>query len=111
MPCTCGDDCHTCAFTDKPGACKKCKNSQYLFGTDCVAKEDCSGAGKTPSGVEVRGHPDLKPLLLHGIDGPPPLLKDTPLVARIETPWPGAEDTGRRRMSVPGVPREWLEQR
>lgn len=62
-------------------------------------------------GVEVRGHPDLKPLLLHGIDGPPPLLKDTPLVARIETPWPGAEDTGRRRMSVPGVPREWLEQR
>jgi NADH-quinone oxidoreductase subunit C len=62
-------------------------------------------------GVEVRGHPDLKPLLLHGIDGPPPLLKDTPLVARIETPWPGAEDTGRRRVSVPGVPREWLEQR
>ena len=51
MPCTCGDDCHTCAFTDKPGACKKCKNSQYLFGTDCVAKEDCSGAGKTPSGA------------------------------------------------------------
>lgn len=62
-------------------------------------------------GVEVSGHPDLKPLLLHGIDGPPPLLKDTPLVARIETPWPGAEDTGRRRVSVPGVPREWLEQR
>jgi NADH-quinone oxidoreductase subunit C len=62
-------------------------------------------------GVEVRGHPDLRPLLLHGIDGPPPLRKDTPLVARVETPWPGAEETGRRRVSVPGVPPEWLEGR
>ena len=62
-------------------------------------------------GVEVRGHPDLRPLLLHGIDGPPPLRKDTPLIARVETPWPGAEETGRRRVSVPGVPAEWLEQR
>lgn len=62
-------------------------------------------------GVEVRGHPDLRPLLLHGIEGPPPLRKDTPLVARVETPWPGAEETGRRRVSVPGVPAEWLEQR
>lgn len=41
-------------------------------------------------GVEVRGHPDLRPLLLHGVDGPPPLLKDTLLVAREEKPWPGA---------------------
>jgi NADH-quinone oxidoreductase subunit C len=62
-------------------------------------------------GVEIRGHPDLRPLLLHGIDGPPPLRKDTPLVARLETPWPGAEESGRRRVSVPGVPPEWLEQR
>lgn len=63
-------------------------------------------------GVEVRGHPDLRPLLLHGIDGPPPLRKDTPLVARVETPWPGAsEESGRRRATVPGVPPEWLEQR
>lgn len=63
-------------------------------------------------GVEVRGHPDLRPLLLHGIDGPPPLRKDTPLVARVETPWPGAsDDAGRRRVTVPGVPPEWLEQR
>jgi NADH-quinone oxidoreductase subunit C len=62
-------------------------------------------------GVEVRGHPDLRPLLLHGIDGPPPLRKDTPLVARVETTWPGAEESGRRRVSVPGVPSEWLEGR
>ena len=62
-------------------------------------------------GIIFSGHPDLRPLLLHGIDGPPPLRKDTPLVARIETPWPGAEETGRRRVSVPGVPAEWLEQR
>jgi NADH-quinone oxidoreductase subunit C len=62
-------------------------------------------------GVEIRGHPDPSPLLLHSIDGPPPLRKDTPLLARIETPWPGAEEAGRRRASVPGVPREWLEQR
>ncbi|MEY3733210.1 MAG: hypothetical protein RL347_569 [Actinomycetota bacterium] len=62
-------------------------------------------------GVEVRGHPDPRPLLLHGIDGPPPLRKDTPLIARVETTWPGAEESGRRRQSVPGVPREWLEQR
>ena len=41
-------------------------------------------------GVDVDGHPDVRPLLLHAIDGPPPLRKDTPLVAREETPWPGA---------------------
>ena len=41
-------------------------------------------------GVDVTGHPDLRPLLLHASDGPPPLRKDTPLVARTETPWPGA---------------------
>lgn len=62
-------------------------------------------------GVEIDGHPDPRPLLLHGAGGPPPLRKDTPLLARIETPWPGAEEAGRRRASVPGVPREWLEQR
>lgn len=63
-------------------------------------------------GVEVRGHPDLRPLLLHGVDGPPPLRKDTPLVARVETPWPGAsEESGRRRAAVPGVPPEWREGR
>lgn len=61
-------------------------------------------------GVEVRGHPDLRPLLLHGIAGPPPLRKDTPLVARVETPWPGADESGRRA-KVPGVPAEWREQR
>jgi NADH-quinone oxidoreductase subunit C len=43
-------------------------------------------------GVEVRDHPDLRPLLLHAVEGPPPLLKDTVLVAREEQPRPG----GRR---------------
>lgn len=63
-------------------------------------------------GVDVVGHPDLRPLLLHGIDGPPPLRKDTVLLARVETPWPGASDeSGRRRVTVPGVPPEWLEKR
>ncbi len=62
-------------------------------------------------GVEVRGHPDLRPLLLHGVEGPPPLRKDTPLVARVETPWPGQPEESGRRAKVPGVPPEWLEQR
>ena len=61
-------------------------------------------------GVEVSGHPDLRPLLLHDVAGPPPLRKDTPLAARVETPWPGADSSGRRA-KVPGVPPEWLEQR
>ncbi len=60
-------------------------------------------------GVEVRGHPDLRPLLLHDVAGPPPLRKDTPLLARVETPWPGA-DPSARRAKVPGVPPEWLDQ-
>jgi NADH-quinone oxidoreductase subunit C len=62
-------------------------------------------------GVDVLGHPDLCPLLLHGAEGAPPLRKDTPLVARVETPWPGADDSGRRRPQVPGVPAEWLGER
>ena len=83
-------------------------------------------------GVEVRGHADLRPLLLHDVTGPPPLRKDTSLVARVETPWPGEPDRGgsadppgqpdrggsadppgrsARRTKVPGVPPEWLEQR
>ena len=41
-------------------------------------------------GVDVQGHPDLRPLHLHDAAGPPPLRKDTPLSARVETPWPGA---------------------
>ena len=61
-------------------------------------------------GVEVSGHPDLRPLLLHDMAGPPPLRKDTPLAARVETPWPGADSSGRRA-KVPGVPPEWLGQR
>lgn len=60
-------------------------------------------------GVEVRGHPDLRPLLLDRTDGPPPLRKDTPLSARVETPWPGQAEGSRTK--TPGVPREWVEQR
>ncbi|MBM3687387.1 MAG: NADH-quinone oxidoreductase subunit C [Actinobacteria bacterium] len=41
-------------------------------------------------GVQVSGHPDLRPLLLLDVASPPPLRKDTPLVARVDTPWPGA---------------------
>lgn len=64
-------------------------------------------------GVDISGHPDLRPLLLQSASGPPPLRKDTPLVARVETPWPGAveETTGRRSrraVTPPGVPPEWL---
>ena len=61
-------------------------------------------------GVQVSGHPDLRPLLLHDVAGPPPLRKDTPLIARVETPWPGT-DLSARRAKVPGVPPEWLGQR
>ena len=63
-------------------------------------------------GVDVIGHPDLRPLLLHDVPGPPPLRKDTPLVARVETPWPGEPEGGTgRRVTVPGVPAEWVEPR
>jgi NADH-quinone oxidoreductase subunit C len=42
-------------------------------------------------GVEVRGHPDPRPLLLHVTIAGPPLRKDVTLVAREETPWPGTK--------------------
>lgn len=65
-------------------------------------------------GIEVVGHPDLKPLLLSGTTSRPPLRKDTPLIARIETPWPGAVDEPgrtRRGSTPPGVLPEWLEEK
>lgn len=62
-------------------------------------------------GVDVIGHPGLKPLLLQTPTPRPPLRKDTPLVARVETPWPGAVDEPgrtRRGTTPPGVLPEWL---
>ena len=59
-------------------------------------------------GVEVRGHPDLRPLLLHGHSGAAPLRKDTPLAARLDTQWPGQAESGRR-VKVPGVPHAWRD--
>jgi NADH-quinone oxidoreductase subunit C len=64
-------------------------------------------------GVEFVGHPDPRPLLLR-VPGPPPLRKSTALVARVETPWPGAVGPGsggRRGSTPPGVPDAWLEGR
>ena len=68
-------------------------------------------------GVDVAGHPDLRPLLLP--DGPiasagAPLRKDVLLAARVDRPWPGAKEPGesdadlltprrRRRVQPPGV--------
>jgi NADH-quinone oxidoreductase subunit C len=67
-------------------------------------------------GIEIIDHPDLRPLLLMSSEGPPPLRKDTPLAARVETPWPGAvEESGgrrsRRTTTPPGVPPEWMDGR
>ena len=42
-------------------------------------------------GVHVEGLADVRPLLLHVPVAGPPLRKDVPLVAREETPWPGAK--------------------
>lgn len=64
-------------------------------------------------GVEFAGHPNPLPLLLPAGFAGYPLRKDSPLVARTQTPWPGASDPsdgtagrpGRRRLP-PGVPRD-----
>ncbi|HTY71778.1 MAG TPA: NADH-quinone oxidoreductase subunit C [Actinomycetes bacterium] len=60
-------------------------------------------------GITFTGHPDPRPLLLHGIAGHP-LRKSAPLAARAARPWPGAVDPddagGRRRRRAllpPGV--------
>ena len=62
-------------------------------------------------GITFTGHPDPRPLLTRG-DGPPPLRKSVPLPARLETPWPGADDEigragSRRRAQPPGVLETW----
>ena len=66
-------------------------------------------------GIDFAGHPDLRPLLLAAGLEVHPLRKETPLVARVETPWPGAagQETGRRtrRSSLPpGVPAMWVRE-
>ena len=74
-------------------------------------------------GVDFDGHPDLCPLLLSPGLGMHPLRKETVLVTRAVTPWPGApENSGQdvestsssrrsRRTSLPpGVPADWLRE-
>lgn len=65
-------------------------------------------------GVEVDGHPDLRPLLRRQLNGAPPLLRSTVLAARVARPWPGAADGAddrrgsRRRQAPPGAVTDWL---
>lgn len=70
------------------------------------------------AGIEISGHPDLRPLLLSAGVGTHPLRKDVLLVSRAVRPWPGrvepgessgqggsAQSTaGRRRATAPGLP-------
>ncbi|WP_206518025.1 NADH-quinone oxidoreductase subunit C [Rhodococcus sp. X156] len=71
------------------------------------------------AGLEVTGHPDLRPLLLAPGAGLHPLRKDTVLASRGVRPWPGRMEpgegaaptsAGRRRASAPGVPGQQWEQ-
>lgn len=70
-------------------------------------------------GVAFTGNPDLRPLLTTGAT-PPPLLRTTPLPARLAAPWPGERDPADRPAgtaraaqrprvapAAPGVPPEW----
>jgi NADH-quinone oxidoreductase subunit C len=66
-------------------------------------------------GVRFDGHPDPRPLLLRGQPVLPPLRKASALVARVETPWPGAPDPSaggraRRPQLPPGVRASWLSE-
>ncbi len=66
-------------------------------------------------GIDFRGHPDMKPLLLAPEFEGYPLRKDFVLAARVAKPWPGAKEPGgggprkRAPMRPPGVPApgEW----
>lgn len=64
-------------------------------------------------GVHFRGHPDPRPLLLRRMPTAPPLLRSTPLEARLATPYPGTppQDERRRarRQPPPGVLPDWLK--
>lgn len=68
------------------------------------------------AGIDVAGHPDLRPLLLAVGAGLRPLRKDALLVARAVRPWPGhlepgetadsagSTGAGRRGATAPGLP-------
>jgi NADH-quinone oxidoreductase subunit C len=63
-------------------------------------------------GVTFTGHPDPRPLLTRPGSSRPPMLKSTPLPARAEATWPGAEpladsSSARRRGRPPGVLETW----
>jgi len=59
-------------------------------------------------GIDFAGHPDPRPLLTRGPSQRPPLVKSTPLVARVTSTWPGLQPgAARRREQVPGVPDPW----
>ena len=70
-------------------------------------------------GVSFTGLTDSRNLLLRAPLGPPPMLKDTVLVARVVREWPGSaasDDDGRqggnpsrRRMLPPGVPDGFIQ--
>ena len=71
-------------------------------------------------GIDFTGHPDLRRLLLAGIDVQAPLRRTFPLIARIQAEWPGADSAtpsdsgrpsqGRRAPALPpGVRAEWDE--
>lgn len=69
-------------------------------------------------GVRFVGHPGLEPLLTTGDMGYP-LLRTTPLPARLQTTWPGTTDPAdrpapgrgaarpRSRPGPPGIPAQW----
>jgi len=62
-------------------------------------------------GIEFIGRASTDPLLLRTAEDPPPLRKRSPLPARVETPWPGREESEkkrRRRTLPPGVREEWV---
>lgn len=62
-------------------------------------------------GIEFTGRDSTEQLLLRNSDDAP-LRKSSPLAARVETPWPGADrDAGRRRRKLPpGVRPEWMDE-
>lgn len=105
-----------------------------ILSTDCVNLSLPSLCGVWPGlawherecaemfGLEFRGHPDPRPLLLHGCDVQTPLRRASALHTRVETAWPGAVTAsgasvsdgparGRRAVgSPPGVHPEWVDQ-
>ena len=60
-------------------------------------------------GVEFTGRGSTEPLLLREVEHAP-MRHSSPLEARVDTPWPGADpEAGRRRRKPPpGVRPEWM---